>query len=192
MIWDPYLDLASGVLRNQLNITDPTAFRQAEADFTAVRIAQLIREPIAGDYDLAHLQAVHRHIFQDVYDWAGELRTVSIGRGTALFSLPEHIPADADELFSWLARTDCLCGLTRAEFVDGLTELHSDLNALHPFREGNGRTQRAFLGQLARDAGHPIHWAGLDAEENTMASKAAHEGDDAALRAMLDRLVERR
>jgi cell filamentation protein len=192
MIWDPYLDLATGVLRNQLDITDPAAFRQAEADFTGVRIAQLVREPIPGRYDLAHLQAFHRHIFQDLYDWAGELRTVSIGRGTALFSLPEHIQADADELFSWLARTDYLRGRPRGQFVDGLTDLHSDLNALHPFRDGNGRTQRALLGQLARDAGHPIHWAGLEAEENTIASKAAHEGDDEALRAMLDRLVERR
>jgi cell filamentation protein len=192
MTWDPYLDLTSGVLRNQLDITDPCAFRQAEADFTGVRIAQLVREPIPGDYDLTHLRGFHRHIFQDLYDWAGELRTVSIGRGTALFSLPQHLPADAGELFSWLTRKDHLRGLPRDAFVDGLTELHSDLNALHPFRDGNGRAQRAFLGQLAREAGHPIRWAGLDAEENAMASKAAHEGDDQALRAMLDRLVERR
>jgi cell filamentation protein len=191
MIWDPYLDLTTGVLRNLLDITDPAAFRQAEADFTGVRIAQLVREPIPGAYDLAHLQAVHRHIFQDLYAWAGELRTVSIGRG-ALFSLPGHIQADADELFSWLTRTEQLRGRTRTEFVDGLTELHSDLNAVHPFRDGNGRAQRAFLGQLARDAGHPIRWAGLDAEENAVASKAAHEGDDQVLHAMLDRLIERR
>lgn len=191
MNWDPYLDLASGVLRNLLGITDAAHLRQAEADFTSVRIAQLIREPLPGEYDLAHLQAIHRHLFQDLYDWAGELRTVPIGRGV-LFSLPEHIEADAAELFSWLARTDQLRGRTRADFVDGLTELLSDLNALHPFRDGNGRTQRAFLAQLARDAGHPIHWAGIDAEENATASKAAHEGDDEALRTMLDHLVERR
>ncbi|MDT7575166.1 MAG: cell filamentation protein [Pseudonocardiales bacterium] len=192
MTWDPYLDLAHGVLRNLLNITDSAALRHAEADFTTVRIAQLVREPIPGDYDLTHLQALHRHIFQDVYDWAGQVRTVSIGKGAALFSRPEHIEADADELFAWLARTEYLRGRSRAEFVDGLTELLSDLNAVHPFREGNGRTQRAFLGQLARDAGHPIRWVGLDAEENAIASKAGHEGDDQPLHAMLDRLVERR
>lgn len=188
---DPYLDLASGVLRNVLGSTDITHLRQAEADFTSVRIAQLIREPLPGDYDLAHLQAVHRHLFQDLYDWAGQLRTVTIGRG-ALFSLPGHIEADAAELFSWLARSDHLRGRTRSDFVDGLTELLSDLNAIHPFRDGNGRTQRAFLAQLARDAGHPIHWAGIDAEENATASKAARVGDDEALRTMLDHLVERR
>jgi cell filamentation protein len=192
MTWDPYLDLESGVLHNLLRITDGAELRRVEASLTASRIYDLIREPISGDYDVVHLQVFHQHIFQDVYDWAGELRTVLLGRGTALFSRPEHLRADADELFSWLARTDHLRGRSRAEFVDGLTELHSDLNALHPFRDGNGRAQRAFLGQLARDAGHPIRWVGLEAEENAIASKAAHQGDDQPLHAMLDRLVERR
>ena len=72
-----------------------------------------------------------------------------------LFSLPEHLEADAHELFGWLARDDHLRGRDRAAFVDGLTELYADLNALHPFRDGNGRTQRAFLGQLGRGRGPP-------------------------------------
>ena len=91
----------------------------------------------------------------------------------------------------WRAPTTCAAA-TATDFVDGLTELLADLNALHPFRDGNGRTQRAFLAQLAREAGHPIRWAGMDAAENNAACKAAHEGDHDALRAMLDRLVQRR
>ena len=102
MTWDPYLDLESGVLRNRLGITNAKPLRQVEAELTASRIYDVIRNPISGGYDLAHLRAFHRHIFQDIYDWAGELRTVSIGRGR-LFSLPRHLEADADELFSWLA-----------------------------------------------------------------------------------------
>jgi cell filamentation protein len=189
--WDPYLDLESGVLRNLLGITEAAELRRAEASLTASRIYDLIRNPIPGTYDLAHLREFHRQVFQDLYDWAGKLRTVSIGRG-ALFSLPEHLEGDADELFSWLARTDHLRGRERDNFVDGLTALLADLNALHPFRDGNGRTQRAFLAQLAREAGHPIRWTGMDAAENNAACKAAHEGDHDALRAMLDRLVQRR
>ena len=191
MTWDPYLDLQSGVLRNRLGITDAKQLRQVEAELTASRIYDVIRDPIPGRYDLTHLRAFHQHIFQDVYDWAGELRTVSIGRGR-LFSLPQHLEADADELFSWLARSEHLRGRDRDTFVDDLTELFADLNALHPFRDGNGRTQRAFLGQLAVDAGHPIHWAAMDPAENVAASKAAHEGDTDALRTLLDRLVHRR
>jgi cell filamentation protein, protein adenylyltransferase len=191
MSWDPYLDIESGILRNRLGITVAAELRAVEATLTASRIYDVIRIPIPGGYDLPHLQAFHRQIFQDVYDWAGELRTVSIGRG-ALFSLPEHIAADADELFSWLARTNYLRDRSRENFVEGLTDFLSDLNALHPFRDGNGRTQRAFVGQLARDAGHPVHWVAMDAAENNAVSKAAHEGDDGPLRAMLDRLVHRR
>ncbi|HEX3261242.1 MAG TPA: Fic family protein [Pseudonocardia sp.] len=191
MTWDPYLDLQSGLLRNRLGITDARALRHLEAELTASRIYDLIRSPIPGAYDLAHLRAFHRQIFQDLYDWAGELRTVSIGRGR-LFSLPQHLEADAGELFGWLARAEYLRGRDRAAFVDDLTELYADLNALHPFRDGNGRTQRAFLGQLAVDAGHPIHWAAMDPAENNAASKAAEEGDNDALRALLDLLVHRR
>ena len=191
MTWDPYLDLQSGLLRNRLGITDAGELRHVEAALTASRIYDLIRSPIPGAYDLAHLRAFHRQIFQDLYDWAGELRTVSIGRGR-LFSLPQHLEADAGELFDWLARAEYLRGRDRAAFVDDLTELYADLNALHPFRDGNGRTQRAFLGQLAVDAGHPIHWAAMDPAENNAASKAAHEGDNDALRALLDLLVHRR
>jgi cell filamentation protein len=188
--WDPYLELSSGVLRNLLGITDSTELADAEADFTTLRIAQLHRMPLAGSYDLAHLRAFHRHIFGDLYDWAGELRTVPLGR-RVLFCRPEHLAGDGEELFAWLARTGFLRGLERGAFVDGLTELLSDLNALHPFRDGNGRTQRAFVGQLARDAGYPVRWSGMDPDENVTASRAAHEGDTARLRAMLDKLVLR-
>ena len=191
MSLDPYLDLASGVLRNRLGLTDPRQLARAEADLTHVRLVELGERPLPGAYDLAHLQAFHRHIFGDVYEWAGELRTVTIGKGGGLFCRPEHIRADADELFDWLARADHLRGLDRAAFLDELTELMSDLNALHPFREGNGRTQRAFIGQLARGAGHPVHWALLDRQENIAASKATHAGDIAPLRALLDGLVAR-
>jgi len=186
--WDPYLDLSSGVLRNRLGITDAGELATAEADFTSVRIAQLNRGHLPGSYDLSHLQALHRHIFGDVYDWAGELRTVAIGRGTA-FCRPEHLVGDAEELFAWLARTGHLTGLDREAVADGLTELLSDLNALHPFRDGNGRTQRAFVAQLARDAGHPVRWSAMDPQENVTASRASHAGDDGPLRALLHKLL---
>ena len=190
MSWDPYLDLSTGVLRNLLGITDATQLADAEADFTTLRIAQLHRTPLPGSYDLAHLQAFHRHIFGDLYDWAGELRTVSIGR-RILFCLPEHLAVDGEELFAWLARAGFLRDLDRGAFVDGLAELLCDINALHPFRDGNGRTQRAFVAQLARDAGYTVRWSAMDPAENVVASRAAHEGDVARLHAMLDKLVRR-
>lgn len=133
MIWDPYLDDEHGVLRNRLGITSPEELAAAEADITHVRIAQLQRHPLPGRYDLAHLRAIHKWIFGEVYDWAGEIRTVSIGKG-ALFCLPQHIEPVANELFGRLDGDRHLCGLGREEFVAKLTDLFADVNALHPFR----------------------------------------------------------
>jgi cell filamentation protein len=186
--WDPYLDLQSGVLRNRLGITDPHDLAFAESDISTFRIAQLHRNPLPGRYDLAHLQAVHKWIFGDLYDWAGEIRTVPIGKG-ALFCLPQDIVPVADEVFGRLSRDCRLRGLGRAEFVDKLTELFAAIDALHPFREGNGRAMRSFLSQLARDAGHPVRWTAMNREANVLAARTAHRGDTTLLRDMLDQLV---
>jgi cell filamentation protein len=187
--WDPYLDLQHGVLRNRLGLTSVDDLAAAEADITHFRIAQLHRRPLPGRYDLAHLQAIHKWIFGDIYDWAGEIRTVSIGKG-GLFCLPQHIVPLADEVFGRLARDRYLRGVGREKFVDNLTEVFADINALHPFREGNGRAQRSFLTQLARDAGYRVRWAAMDPQANVAASRGAHAGDNMLLREMLAELVE--
>jgi cell filamentation protein len=186
--WDPYRDLSTGVLHNRLGLTDPVALATAEADFSAARLAALELRPIPGGFDLPHLQAVHWHVFSDVYAWAGQLRTVALGKGR-LFCPPGEIEARAAVVFGDLARAGHLRGLDRPSFVAGLAELFAQVNALHPFREGNGRTQRAFLSQLAREAGRPVSWARLDPVANVEASVAAAEGDLRPLRALLDRCV---
>lgn len=187
---DPYRDPETRVLRNLLGITDPAVLEQADADFSAVRLAQLHRRELPGDYDLAHLRSFHRVVFGDLYPWAGELRTVAIAKGDP-FCLPRHIESFAGDTFTRLAAADHLRGLDRAEFIDGLTELLGDLNALHPFRDGNGRAQRAFCAQLARHAGHQLRWATMDRAENIAASRASLRGDNTALRTLLERLVDR-
>lgn len=124
MSWDPYLDLQSGVLRNRLSITDAAELAHAEAELTSYRLIELHAHRLPVRYDLAHLQAFHRHIFGDVYDWAGQLRTVSIGKG-ALFCPPQDLVASADEVFTRLARDQHLQGRDRAGFIDGLTALRT-------------------------------------------------------------------
>jgi cell filamentation protein len=99
------------------------------------------------------------------------------------------VPTAAD-VFGRLAAVDHLRGRDRAGFLDGLTPLLAEVNALHPFREGNGRTQRAFLTQLARDAGFRLRWEGVDRDANVDAARAAADGDLAPLRALLDPVVQ--
>lgn len=185
---DPYFDGEHGLLRNRLGIVDPIELKQVEAELTALRLVELQEEPLPGSYDLVHLQALHRFIFGDVYDWAGELRTVSIGKGD-VFCLPQFIEPYAADVFGGLASKNYLRFRKRAEFLDGLADLFADVNALHPFREGNGRTQRAFLAQLASDAGWVLRWAAMDPDENVLVSQRAHRGDRAPLCDMLDGLI---
>ena len=187
---DPYVYPGTTCLRNRLGIRNPDALARLEANQTAIILARLERERLVGRYDLVHLRAFHRRIFGDLYAWAGELRVVPIAKDRSLFALPEQIEPYLSRVFSELASEQRLRGLARAELVDRVTHYHAELNAVHPFREGNGRTQRACLGQLAHDAGHQIAWERLDAERNVEASRASVQGDNRLLRAMLDELVE--
>jgi cell filamentation protein, protein adenylyltransferase len=187
---DPYVYPDSSCLRNRLGIRDPAALARIEANQTAIILAQLARVRLVGRYDLAHLRAFHRRIFSDIYTWAGELRTVPIAKEQSLFALPEHIEPYLQRVFCELAGEGFLRERSHEQFVDRITHYHAELNAVHPFREGNGRTRRAFLAQLARDAGYHIAWVRLHADRNVEASRASLHGDNQLLREMLNELVE--
>jgi len=186
---DPYSYPGTDVLRNHFGIRDATELAQRESGLTAVRIAELERRFISGDYDTAHLQAVHRKIFADLYPWAGELRTVKIAKGGSVFALPQHVTPYLTGVLSDLANEERLRGLERDDFVTRIAHYFAELNAVHPFREGNGRTQRAFLGHIASEAGYPIDWTGLDADRNIEVSRESHRGDNEPLRKLLDGLI---
>jgi cell filamentation protein len=109
-----------------------------------------------------------------------------------MFCLPQHIESYSAEVFGQLAKERHLRGLPRERFVDRVTYFLAEVNAVHPFREGNGRTQRAFFHQLAREAGWLIDWSGLETERNISASIALLRGDNGPLRAMLDELIPER
>lgn len=188
---DPYVYPETGALRNRLGLRAPDQLAHAEATITAGRLAELEQRPIAGDYDLPHLQAFHRHIFGHVYDWAGEIRTVAIAKGD-LFALPEHIESYLAGVLAQLPAERHLRGFDCEPFVDRLTHYLAEINSTHPFREGNGRTQRAFISQLAHDAGYRIDWSKLDPRLNIDASRAAHRGDNQPLRAMFGGLITSR
>ncbi|MCO5967073.1 Fic/DOC family protein [Actinoallomurus soli] len=186
---DPYIDPSTGVLVNRLGMNDPRELSQAEADLTYLALARLETRSLSGDYDLVHLRSFHKAIFGDVYPWAGELRTVVIAKGHP-FCLPQFIESAADQIFRGLAREGHLRRLRRSVFVERLAFYLGEINAVHPFREGNGRTQRALFGQLARDASFRGNWHRLDADQNTAASIARMRGDPKPMCRMLDELVE--
>jgi len=120
-------------------------------------------EPLpAGKLDPKHYRSIHRHLFQDVYAWAGRYRTVRSGKGENWFCYPEHIAASMDRLFATLTTGAILHAETFEEFIALAVPFLAELNAIHAFREGNGRTQLAFMHILAERAGHPINLAYID------------------------------
>lgn len=189
---DPYVYPGTSCLRNRLGIRDPDELERIEAEQTSILIAQLERTPLPGAYDLTHLRAFHRRIFGDIYTWAGELRSVAIAKDDSLFALPEHLEAYLQGVFAELTAEAHLRELPREAFLGRLTHYHAELNAAHPFREGNGRAQRAFLGQLSRDAGYRLAWQRLERERNIDAARASHRGENSPLRELLDELLEPR
>jgi cell filamentation protein len=188
---DPYADPVTGVLRNKLGLSRAAELEAAEREITHAALIFLREMPVHPRYDLAHLCEVHRRIFGDIYDRAGQVRTVAIAKGS-MFCLPRYIEPSAAEIFRQLRNEHFLRGLDRDTFIDRLTYYLGEVNAVHPFREGNGRTQRAFFEQLADDAGFTLAWQCLDAARNIAASVAIMREDAAPMRKMLDELAQER
>ena len=124
------------------------------------------------------LKAMHRHMFQDIYDWAGEERRYTTGRGPAPFARPEFIKSSMDDLFRTLERKNHLTGLDLTNFSREAAEAVNVINAAHPFIDGNGRVQRQWLRLSAKDAGFEVELKDVDVDRWNEASKQGFLGDD--------------
>lgn len=141
-------------------------------------------------FDLGHLRLLHRWLFQDVYAWAGEIRTVPIIKDRSEFANPRFIDGAAKQLFEKLREERMLRDVAAADLPRRLAYYFGELNALHPFREGNGRTQRLFLRQLLESRGLLLAWHQVTADEIVAVSVAVHIGDDAPLCRVFGRIVK--
>lgn len=141
------------VLRNKLDIRDGAELARIEARLVENRIEQGIP---SGRFDQQHLSAIHGHLFQDVYDWAGQFRQVDIAKGDDWFHPHECLATGMADIHKRLREQDFLRGLSQETFAREAAEYIGDVNRLHPFREGNGRTQLQYLKQLGAQAGHPV------------------------------------
>jgi len=162
----------SSVLRNKLDIRDGSVLNAFEREITSTRIQQALEYPVKGNFDLKHLCAIHRFIFADIYGWAGELRTVNIAKGNQ-FCNYVHLETYADGIFSKL-KDEKRLGNTPADAIpERLAYYLSEINVLHPFREGNGRTQRVFIEYLAQAAGWHVDFSDVSDREMIEASALA-------------------
>ena len=175
------------VLRNRLDIRDAPALEAAEREL----VAQRLLEPVpAGDFDLAHLKAIHRHLFQDVYAWAGEVRTVEVAKGESRFQPRRFIETGMADIHHRIVAAGYFAGLGPDEFAGRAGPVLGDINHVHPFREGNGRTQLQYLKQLAARAEHVLDLTRIDRAAWLDASRRSNTGDHAAMtRCIRDALI---
>ncbi len=173
---DPYTDAETGVMYNRFGIKDKGTLQRVESTISYVKSFEFVHTPIRGRFDLNHMKDIHKKLFGDVYEWAGEIRSIDITKGGCLFAYHHQIESYAPKITQKLAKEQYLRGLGAYDFSQRAGYYMGEINALHPFREGNGRTQREFMGQLAREAGYNINWGGITREEMTKASIEALYG----------------
>ena len=189
LLRDPYLDPDTGVMRNRLGITDADELAQREEDEAALATAKLLFTLRPTRWDPALLRLLYQQLFGQLYDWAGQYRTVEISKGTSRFAAAQHIPAQVEAVLAELEqeRTDWSPGDDAV--LDRLAHFYSELNAIHPFRDGNGRTIRLLLSLLANRYHWDLQWQHTTTEHNQHACALAFYGDETELREMMWRVA---
>jgi cell filamentation protein len=193
-IGDPYVDPETGVLRNLAGITDAALLEEFEGEMSIMRQIELSGNPLTGPFDFARLKAIHRHLFQDVYAWAGEPRTVDLAKGGNRFGSHLHIENYLNRVFAKLAaeRESWRKSPGNIDWAGRFAEYLGEINAAHPFREGNGRSQRLFINQLAEEHGFEIRWDRMTAPKMIEASIASFGGDSEPLELLIRKHLIRR
>jgi cell filamentation protein len=187
---DPYVYPGTSVLRNLRDIRVPELLSEFEADATARRLRQLERKPLTGRFDARHIQAIHHHIFQDVFEWAGDFGTVSISKSGDPFAFPQHIVSSLDKTCGELQGEGHLVDNNLEHFASRGAHYLGEINAIHPFREGNGRTQREFVRELALQSGLMIDWRQVSQAEMIEASRRSLRTDNAGLEQILRKALD--
>lgn len=186
---DPLCYPGTSVLRNKAGLTDQDDLDQFEQLMFQTRAEESLP---AGDLDYAHYRAIHHHFFQDVYDWAGETRQIRTAKGGNWFCYPEYIDREMEKLFAALAAENHLAGLDSVDtFAGRASHFIAELNAIHPFREGNGRCQLVLLRELMELAGFPMDEERIDPDGFMQAMIASFGGDTGPLRRAIEGMVER-
>lgn len=184
---DPYVYPGTTVLRNLRDLRTQQALDDIEYELTYIRRMELDRSPIPNAFDFGRLKETHRRLFQDVYEWAGKPRTVDISKGESTFLPASFIDTAAGDTFAWLGRSGLLQStVDDDEFITLTADLLEKINYIHPFRDGNGRAQRAFVDQVAALSGHSLSWRNVGPEEHIRASvNAFRDGNGEAFRTII-------
>ena len=160
----------SNVLKNKLNIRDNKLLKTAEEEITLIKQMELLKNPIKGNFSKAHLMNIHKFIFEDIYSFAGKIRQEQISKADTMFYPPNLIDRELDKVFAKIKEKNMLRENDQENVFDNLAYVMAELNIIHPFREGNGRSIREFIRLMAKRMGYDLNWGNADKEELLEAS----------------------
>ena len=160
----------SNVLKNKLNIRDNKLLKTAEEEITLIKQMELLKNPIKGNFSKAHFMNIHKFIFEDIYSFAGKIRREQISKADTMFYPPNLIDRELDKVFAKIKEKNMLKETDKEKVFDNLAYVMAELNIIHPFREGNGRSIREFIRLMAKRMGYDLNWGNIDKEELLEAS----------------------
>ena len=155
----------SNILKNKLNIRDNKLLKTAEEEITLIKQMELLKNPIKGNFSKAHLMNIHKFIFEDIYSFAGKIRREQISKADTMFYPPNLIDRELDKVFAKIKEKNMLRETDEEKVFDNLAYVMAELNIIHPFREGNGRSIREFIRLMAKRMGYDLNWGNVERDE---------------------------
>lgn len=177
-------------LINKFDIKDDKLLSLIEGKITFAKGSELERNPIKGTFDFEHYKAIHKYLFDNIYEWAGKIRTVDISKKGTSFATANEIEKLANACFARLKAENYFKGQAFDEYINNIVDFYCVTNMLHPFREGNGRTQRIFISQLIRYAGYNIDFSGINTDDLMSATINAANGIDDFLKEIFKNAIQ--
>lgn len=177
------------VLVNKLGIQEQAQLDESETLIVGVKSLQFELAPFPEPLDFAYYKRLHQFLFEELYEWAGAVRSINLSKQRTHFCPADEIESLAVSMFGRVEKMDFFCGLPREDFIAELTDFYSSVNYLHPFREGNGRTQRLYFRQLAQRAGYRLNFAATDSDRMMIATIHAASGIEETLRNLFDEII---
>lgn len=178
-LWEEYFIPGSNVLKNKFDITDREELLKVEAQVTFEKTLNLQINPICTKFDEEDLKAIHYYLFNDIYYFAGEYRTVYMEKNNSYFAPVRDISMRLQTLFD-VMNSEITKVTSEYSFACFLAEVYVELLNIHPFREGNGRTIREFIREFANEKSKELSfgeinfsWANVDSNAiNSVIDKA--------------------
>ncbi len=177
-------------LINKFGIQDDKQLSLIEGQITFAKGSELERNPVKGNFDFEHYKAIHKYLFDEIYEWAGKIRTVDMSKKGTNFAKANEIEKLANACFARLKSENYFKGQEFDEFINNIVDFYCVTNMLHPFREGNGRTQRIFISQLIRYAGYDIDFSSINTDDLMSATIHAANGIDDFLKEIFKNAIQ--